>query len=191
MFTPFGAFTRTVTGLAFEPGSTSTNLRLWVSHGTLGNRNMANFTGKVTLVSGANLQTVQDKITGLPRSTKDHMNNGVAFGPDSKLYLAQGSLSGYGAPDQAWGYRAETPLGLDPRGRRAGGRPLHRLVLGQRQHRRRLRPGARHRAVQCLRHGHPQPLRPRLAQQRLAVRAGQRVGRREHPRPVRAATRRH
>ena len=110
VFTPFGAFSRTITGLAFEPGSTSTNLRLWVSHGALGNRDMANFTGKVTLVSGANLQTVQDKITGLPRSTKDHMNNGIAFGPDGKLYLAQGSLSGYGAADQAWGFRAETPL---------------------------------------------------------------------------------
>ena len=110
VFTPFGAFSRTITGLAFEPSSTSTNLRLWVSHGALGNRDMANFTGKVTLVSGANLQTVQDKITGLPRSTKDHMNNGVAFGPDGKLYLAQGSLSGYGAPDQAWGFRAETTL---------------------------------------------------------------------------------
>ena len=31
VFTPFGAFTRTITGLAFEPGSTATNLRLWVS----------------------------------------------------------------------------------------------------------------------------------------------------------------
>src|SRR6185436_15459402 len=86
---PFADFTRTITGMAFEPGSTATNLRLWVSHGELGNRDMANFTGKVTLLSGADLQIVQDKIVGLPRSVKDHMNNGVAFGPDGKLYLAQ------------------------------------------------------------------------------------------------------
>ena len=74
------------------------------------------------------------------------MNNGIAFGPDGKLYLAQGSLSGYGAPDQAWGFRAETTaLGLDPRRRRPRRRPLRRLLVGQRQHLHRLRPGARRR----------------------------------------------
>ena len=192
VFTPFGAFTRTITGLAFEPGSTSTNLRLWVSHGALGNRDMANFTGKVTLVSGANLQTVQDKITGLPRSTKDHMNNGIAFGPDGKLYLAQGSLSGYGAPDQAWGFRAETPLSASI---------LVADVLGRRPLRR-LRPrststpstgydpvpvGA---AVHGLRDGHPQPVRPRVAQQRLAVRARSTSRPPATRRPAPAATRR-
>jgi len=112
VISPFGvnSFSRTITGLAFQPGSTPSNLRLWVSHGALGNRNMANFTGKVTLLTGANLDTVQDKITGLPRSVKDHMNNGIVFGPDGRLYLAQGAMNGYGGPDQNWGYRAETPM---------------------------------------------------------------------------------
>jgi glucose/arabinose dehydrogenase len=107
---PFGDFQRTVTGLAVQPGSTTTNFKLWVSHGTLGNRGMPDHTGKITLISGLNLTTVQDKIIELPRSVRDHMNNGIVFGPDGKLYIAQGSLSGFGGPDSSWGFRAETPM---------------------------------------------------------------------------------
>ena len=66
------------------------------------------------------------------------MNNGIVFGPDGKLYLAQGSLSGYGAADQAWGFRAETPLSASILvADVAERRPLRRLLLGERQHRHR------------------------------------------------------
>ena len=54
--TPFGEYSRTITGLVVQPGSTLTNVRLWVSHGTLGNRNMADHTGKISVLSGANLR---------------------------------------------------------------------------------------------------------------------------------------
>lgn len=101
---------RVVLGLAFDPRSTASNPMLWVSHGALGFSDMPNFTGGISLLSGSNFTTRRDVITGLPRAVKDHMNNGIVFGPDNRLYIAQGSLSGFGAPDAGWGYRAETPL---------------------------------------------------------------------------------
>jgi glucose/arabinose dehydrogenase len=104
------AFSRTITGMRFDPASTASDLRLWVSHSFLGNQNVANWQGKISLLTGADLSTVRDVIVGLPRSTRDHMNNGIDFGPDGKLYIAQGSLSGYGAPDSYWGNRPEAPL---------------------------------------------------------------------------------
>jgi len=107
---PFGQYARTITGIALDPSSTATNVKLWVSHGLLQDKNVPNFTGKVSLVSGPNLSTVQDKIVQLPRSVRDHMNNGIVFGPDGKLYIAQGAMSGYGGADPNWGFRAETPL---------------------------------------------------------------------------------
>ena len=58
----------------------------------------------------SNFDTRRDVIVGLPRSIKDHLNNGIQFGPDGKLYIAQGSMNGYGAPDAAWGNRPETKL---------------------------------------------------------------------------------
>jgi N-acetylneuraminic acid mutarotase len=103
-------FQRTITGIAFDPASTPSNLKLWVSHGELGNQDMANFTGKVSVLTGSNLENMRDVIVGLPRSVADHMNNGITFGPDGRLYLAQGSLNGYGAPDRYWGFRPEAPL---------------------------------------------------------------------------------
>jgi glucose/arabinose dehydrogenase len=38
------------------------------------------------------------------------MNNGMDFGPDGALYLAQGAENGYGLPDPIWGNRGEDPL---------------------------------------------------------------------------------
>jgi hypothetical protein len=46
----------------------------------------------------------------LPRSAKDHLSNSLAFGPNGKLYMTQGSNSAMGAPDNAWGNRPERLL---------------------------------------------------------------------------------
>ena len=114
VFQDFKTFTypnqRTILGLKFDPRSTTSNPMLWVSNGDPRFDNVPNFTGRISLLTGANLTTKRDVITGLPRSVKDHMTNGITFGPDGKLYIAQGSVTGYGAPDEYWGNRAETPM---------------------------------------------------------------------------------
>lgn len=108
-FTPFGEFTRTIIGLRFDPASTSTNLKLWVSNNELGITDMPNSTGKVSVLTGPSL-TARDAIVGLPRSVKDHMTNGLDFGPDGRLYIAQASNNGYGGAEPGWGGRQEDPL---------------------------------------------------------------------------------
>ena len=80
-----------------------------MSRGVLGDE-QPNFTGVISELTGANLDTARDVITGLPRSFHDHQNNAIHFGPDGRLYIAQGAMTGYGAPDAYWGNRTETPL---------------------------------------------------------------------------------
>jgi hypothetical protein len=109
---------RMVSSLAFDPTSTGSHIKLWVSNGQFGCDLAAvgiacdDFTGSVSTLTGTDSTTVvrTDVVTGLPRSVGNHMNNGIAFGPDGALYLAQGAENGYGAPDDIWGNRAEDPL---------------------------------------------------------------------------------
>jgi glucose/arabinose dehydrogenase len=54
---------------------------------------------------------VTDLVVNLPRSTRDHLTNGLVFGPDGALYVNQGSNTAMGAPDNAWGQRPERTLG--------------------------------------------------------------------------------
>ncbi|HEX8771120.1 MAG TPA: Ig-like domain-containing protein, partial [Acidimicrobiales bacterium] len=80
-------YQRTILGLAFDPTSTADALKLWVSHGLLGDE-QPNFSGTVSVLSGPDLSDARDVVVGLPRSYHDHMNNGITFGPDGRLYLA-------------------------------------------------------------------------------------------------------
>jgi glucose/arabinose dehydrogenase len=103
-------FQRIILGMEFDPASTPSAPILWVSHGYFAFEEAPEFSGRISVMSGPNLENVRDVIDGLPRSTRDHMNNGVRFGPDGKLYIAQGATTGYGAPDIYWGMREEAPL---------------------------------------------------------------------------------
>jgi len=98
---------RLLTGFCFDPASTPASPIIWVSHGYYAFTDAPDFTGKITRMSGANLETVQDVVIHLPRSAKDHLNNQPAMGPDGALYWPQGSSSSYGAPDPIWGNRKE------------------------------------------------------------------------------------
>jgi hypothetical protein len=110
---------RLLIGMVFDPSATAANPVLWVTHTTFGFSNVTEeWGGKITRMSGANLQTVQDWVVGLPRSAKDHVTNGIVV-RDGKLYVNQGSNQAAGAPDTAWGDRGEqlltaTVLEIDP-----------------------------------------------------------------------------
>ena len=115
---------RLTLGLAIDPASTATNVILYVAHSDpdLAGPNdqgvggaPAN-TSMVSRLSGTTFTTKVDVITGLPRSQANHSTNSIHFGPDGKLYIAQGGNTGAGAPNDApdslaeFGSRAEQPL---------------------------------------------------------------------------------
>lgn len=102
---------RLITGIAFDPASTESNLVMWVSHGQLGTEGSTDWTGKISRMSGTDFSEYQDIIINLPRATKDHLNNQPVFGPDGALYFLQASNTAMGAPDHVWGWRPERLLG--------------------------------------------------------------------------------
>ena len=109
---------RLITGIKFDPSSTPDNLVLWVNHGQLPplTKNVEgggimkgadDWTGKLSCLSGPDLQQYQDYLIHLPRAWKDHLNNQIDFGPDGALYFCQAANTAMGAPDAKWGYRPE------------------------------------------------------------------------------------
>lgn len=103
---------RTVIGMAFDPASTATNPILWITDNApfLGVQDVPQFSGRLARLSGADLQTYQAVLTGLPRSVKDHETNSAAFGPDGALYFNQGADNAMGRADGTWRNRPETVL---------------------------------------------------------------------------------
>ncbi|MBW4425546.1 MAG: Ig-like domain-containing protein [Nostoc desertorum CM1-VF14] len=106
---------RTIIGMHFDPSSTNaSNLILWVTnnyywHGTV---DAPDWTGKITRLSGSNLETVRDYVVNLPRSSRDHLTNSIEFKPNEPkvLYVLQGSNSSTGAANNAWSNRPERLL---------------------------------------------------------------------------------
>ncbi len=98
---------RLTIGLTFDPSATADSLVAWVTHSTFTFMNGPDWDGKLTRLSGPDLETVQDVLIHLPRSTKDHLTNSIAFGPDGALYFTQGSNSAMGKADEKWGNREE------------------------------------------------------------------------------------
>ena len=98
---------RAISGFAFDPSSTPSNVILWVTSSDGNLSNPADWTGKISKISGANLDTYQDVVTGLPRAFTRQMTNQPVFGPDGNLYFAQGSNTQSGAPDNAGDLRSE------------------------------------------------------------------------------------
>jgi hypothetical protein len=98
---------RLAVGLTFDPASTPNNLVAWVTHDSFVFLDAPAWDGRLTRLSGNNLQNVQDVLINLPRSARDHLTNSIAFGPDGALYFSQGSNSAMGHSDKTWSYRIE------------------------------------------------------------------------------------
>ena len=113
---------RTITGLCFDPTDPRV---LWVSHNApLYPQPVPDFSGKISrlvLRSAGFEATIEDYVVGLPRSAHSHMTNGLTFGPDGMLYVAQGSntpwapLANNGTTDRS-NYSAQACCGLIPGG---------------------------------------------------------------------------
>ncbi|MGB6150466.1 MAG: malectin domain-containing carbohydrate-binding protein [Pricia sp.] len=103
---------RTAVGMVFDPDATAGNLIAYVSHNSGGLNGAPDWDGKISRISGANLETEQLLVTDLPRSTKDHLTNSLTFKPGepNALYFNQGSNSAAGKPDGSWGNREESLL---------------------------------------------------------------------------------
>lgn len=105
-----------VFGIAFDPTDASSPPPIYVTNtvsgfGDSGQAPAGSYLGKITKISGAGYATRTDIITGLPVSNSGHEANGLAFGPDGRLYIAQGSTTNGGIVSPASGLfqRPEVP----------------------------------------------------------------------------------
>ncbi|PPK88536.1 thrombospondin type 3 repeat-containing protein [Neolewinella xylanilytica] len=103
---------RSAVGFTFSPTATASNLVAFVTHCSGGLNNAPAWDGKLSRLSGPNLEKEDLVVTRLPRSRRDHLTNSIAFRPGEQrvLYFLQGSNSAGGAPDNAWGNRRERLL---------------------------------------------------------------------------------
>ena len=108
--TPRDNNNRLIIGFVFDPASTADNLIAYVTHSMAAVTDGPEWDGKLTRLSGENLETVQDLIIHLPRSQKDHLTNSMTFDDAGYMYISQGSNSAGGDPDEVWGYRPERLL---------------------------------------------------------------------------------
>jgi hypothetical protein len=100
---------RSIIGLAFDPSSTASNLKLWITDnpGFAGSYDIPDFSSQLAYLDGPNLENYHWVLKDLPRSVKDHETNSIAFGPDGALYFNQGANNAMGEADSTWGNRVE------------------------------------------------------------------------------------
>jgi len=84
---------RLAIGLTFAPNATANNLVAYVSHSTFVFSGGPEYDGKISRLTGANLQNEQLIVNNLPRGLRDHLTNSIVFDPNDPnvLYFNQGS----------------------------------------------------------------------------------------------------
>ncbi len=106
---------RLVTGFDFDPRSPIDEPILYVPNSQLSSsptnptelKDAADFSGKITRLSGPGFSKVEDVVINLPQSYRDHCVNQPLFGPDGLLYVPMPSNTATGGPDEYWGFRKE------------------------------------------------------------------------------------
>ncbi|MCH8851167.1 MAG: PQQ-dependent sugar dehydrogenase [Planctomycetes bacterium] len=97
-----------VLGIAFDPGEAPSPVRLYVSSAIpFQERDGDPFPGKVWLLEGPSFLP-ELLIDGLPTSHFEHATNGIAFGPDGRLYIQQGATTNAGVSGDK--FFLESPL---------------------------------------------------------------------------------
>jgi glucose/arabinose dehydrogenase len=99
-------------GMAFDPADGSLYVTNTISgFGDEGAAPAGSFPGMITRFSGPGYGTRTDVITGLPVANSGHESNGLAFGPDGRLYIAEGSTTnaGINTPGAGLFEREEVP----------------------------------------------------------------------------------
>jgi glucose/arabinose dehydrogenase len=110
---------RMIPGIKFDPTSTAEHLVAWITHSQFSFDSGDDWTGKISRLSGPDLEKYEDIVVGLPRSIRDHITGTMEFGPDGAIYFGQASNSAMGSADAGWGKRSEHLLNaailrLDP-----------------------------------------------------------------------------
>ncbi len=104
---------RMALGITVDPLSTPSDVILWVSHSSAALFSGELNSGIISRLSGSGFTNREDVITGLPRAIANHATNSIHFGPDGRLYIAQGGNTGGGSANTdntEFGTRAEQPL---------------------------------------------------------------------------------
>lgn len=87
---------------------------LYVSHNYISQSGDGPFANEIIRLIGPDLSEPEPVITGLPVSGHNHGTNDLEFGPDGRLYIAQGGTTSSGAPaepdDARWRDWDESPL---------------------------------------------------------------------------------
>ncbi len=97
-----------VLGIAFDPFAPPSPLIIYVSSGVPYQDPQGDpYPGKVWRLAAPDFAP-ELIISGLPTSTFEHATNGIAFGPDGRLYIQQGSTTNAGVAEED--QFAETPL---------------------------------------------------------------------------------